>query len=158
MKGYLKAVYDVEAKRVHTVNYEGKKKRSSNGKNNYFYRRADYKKVYVQLHEKWYPPDGVRVVPRGRRRRRGEAPRAAREKRGEGRGETVLAGEQDRAGRDWGGGDGLEGAGAGEEEVTTGERVARSVSVGCDEHRSSRVCASVLPVPLSRESSNFLFR
>ncbi len=65
MKGYLKAVYDVEAKRVHTVNYEGKKKRSSNGKNNYFYRRADYKKVYVQLHEKWYPPTGFASSPAG---------------------------------------------------------------------------------------------
>ena len=47
VKGYLKAVYDVEAKRVHTVNYEGKKKRSSNGKNNYFYRRAEDRKSVV---------------------------------------------------------------------------------------------------------------
>jgi large subunit ribosomal protein L23 len=65
VKETLEKVYGIGVSRVHTVNYEGKKKRSSNGKNNYFYRRADYKKVYVQLHEKWYPPTGFASSPAG---------------------------------------------------------------------------------------------
>ena len=45
--------------RVHTANYEGKKKRDRGG----FHRRADYKKVYVTLKERWFPPEAFRVKP-----------------------------------------------------------------------------------------------
>ena len=39
---------------VRTANYEGKKKRDRGG----FHKRADYKKVYVTLRERWFPPEG----------------------------------------------------------------------------------------------------
>ena len=59
VKNLLQTVYKVGVERVHTINYEGKKKRVGN----YFYQRPDYKKVYVQLKEKWYPPKGFAVTP-----------------------------------------------------------------------------------------------
>jgi|TARA_B100000401_G_scaffold344533_1_gene242504 large subunit ribosomal protein L23 len=58
VKECLEKVYGVGVERVHTVNYEGKKKR----RGNYFYHRPDYKKVYVQLQERWYPPKGFAVT------------------------------------------------------------------------------------------------
>ena len=58
VKECLEKVYGVGVERVHTVNYEGKKKR----RGNYFYHRPDYKKVYVQLRERWYPPKGFAVT------------------------------------------------------------------------------------------------
>lgn len=57
VRNFLQTVYQVGVERVHTINYEGKKKR----RGNYFYQRADYKKVYVQLKEKWFPPKGFAV-------------------------------------------------------------------------------------------------
>ena len=58
VKETLEKVYGIGVSRVHTVNYEGKKKR----RGNYFYHRPDYKKVYVQLRERWYPPKGFAVT------------------------------------------------------------------------------------------------
>ena len=45
LKQYLEKVYGLRVKKVNTLNYEGKKKRSSKG----FYTRTDYKKAYVTL-------------------------------------------------------------------------------------------------------------
>ena len=56
----METVYKVGVERVHTINYEGKKKRHPS--KNYYYQRADYKKVYVQLKEKWFPPKGFAVT------------------------------------------------------------------------------------------------
>jgi large subunit ribosomal protein L23 len=53
----LQSVYGVGVDKVHTANYEGKKKRQGN----HFYHRPDYKKVYVKLSERWYPPKGFAI-------------------------------------------------------------------------------------------------
>jgi large subunit ribosomal protein L23 len=45
IKSILEGVYGLEVEGVKTINYLGKKKRSRDG----FYRRADFKKAYVQL-------------------------------------------------------------------------------------------------------------
>ena len=47
MKGLLESVYGLEVESVRTLNVEGKKKRSKQG----YYRRSDYKKVYITLKE-----------------------------------------------------------------------------------------------------------
>lgn len=57
----MQTVYKVGVERVHTINYEGKKKKSRS--HNYYYNRPDYKKVYVQLREKWFPPQGFAIKP-----------------------------------------------------------------------------------------------
>jgi len=59
VRNLLRAVYDIGVDRVHTANYEGKKKRQGN----HFYHRPDYKKVYVKLSERWYPPKGFAIQP-----------------------------------------------------------------------------------------------
>ncbi|KAL3137728.1 hypothetical protein ABBQ38_004994 [Trebouxia sp. C0009 RCD-2024] len=43
LKKYLESVYGLNVATVRTLNYEGAKKRSKHG----FFRRPDYKKVYV---------------------------------------------------------------------------------------------------------------
>ncbi|CAI7742213.1 unnamed protein product [Closterium sp. NIES-53] len=45
IRRYLETLYNLEVSRVHTMNYEGKKKRSQYG----YYRRPDWKKVVVEL-------------------------------------------------------------------------------------------------------------
>ena len=52
VRAVLERVYGVGVEAIHTVNFEGKKKRGQGG----FYRRADYKKVFVLLKEPWTPP------------------------------------------------------------------------------------------------------
>jgi len=47
VKAFLQSVYGLEVAAVRSANVEGKKKRSKKG----FYRRADYKKVFVELKE-----------------------------------------------------------------------------------------------------------
>lgn len=47
VKTFLQSVYGLEVAAVRSLNVEGKKKRSKKG----FYRRADYKKVFVELKE-----------------------------------------------------------------------------------------------------------
>ena len=59
VRAFLERVHGVGVERVHTANYEGKKKRDRGG----FHRRADYKKVYVTLKERWFPPEAFRVKP-----------------------------------------------------------------------------------------------
>mmetsp|Transcript_10105 Transcript_10105/g.16159 ORF Transcript_10105/g.16159 Transcript_10105/m.16159 type:complete len:183 (+) Transcript_10105:258-806(+) len=59
VRNFLQTVYKVGVERVHTINYEGKKKRYGN--TNRFFNRPDYKKVYVQLTHKWFPPKGFAV-------------------------------------------------------------------------------------------------
>ena len=59
VRNLLQSVYKVGVQKVHTANYEGKKKRQGN----YFYQRPDYKKVYVKLRERWYPPAGFAIQP-----------------------------------------------------------------------------------------------
>ena len=66
MRNLLQSVYKVGVQKVHTANYEGKKKRQGN----YFYQRPDYKKVYVKLRERWYPRLGLRSSPSTGTRRR----------------------------------------------------------------------------------------
>mmetsp|Transcript_16467 Transcript_16467/g.40334 ORF Transcript_16467/g.40334 Transcript_16467/m.40334 type:complete len:130 (-) Transcript_16467:286-675(-) len=61
IRNFLQTVYKVEVSKVHTINYEGKKKRAGSKA---FFRRPDYKKVYVQLKEKWFPPNVFSVIPR----------------------------------------------------------------------------------------------
>ena len=41
IRNFLQTVYKVGVEKVHTINYEGKKKRAKNS----FYRRPDYKKA-----------------------------------------------------------------------------------------------------------------
>ncbi len=50
-------MYGVGVDKVHTANYEGKKKR----RGFHYYQKADYKKVYVKLRERWFPPPGFAV-------------------------------------------------------------------------------------------------
>ena len=59
MKEFLLKVHGVKVKRLDTVNYDGKKKRNARGTG--FYRRPDYKKVYVTLEERWMPPERFQV-------------------------------------------------------------------------------------------------
>ena len=59
VRAFLERAHGVGVERVHTANYEGKKKRDRGG----FHRRADYKKVYVTLKERWFPPEAFRVKP-----------------------------------------------------------------------------------------------
>ena len=47
VKSFLQSVYGVVVDSVRTLNVEGKKKRSKQG----YYRRSDYKKVFVTLKE-----------------------------------------------------------------------------------------------------------
>jgi large subunit ribosomal protein L23 len=47
IKSFLERVHGLSVESVRTLNYEGKKKRSKQG----YYRRPDYKKVYVTLKE-----------------------------------------------------------------------------------------------------------
>ena len=48
-------VHGIEVLRVDTANYEGKKKR--NLERGTWFRKPDYKKVYVTLGERWFPPE-----------------------------------------------------------------------------------------------------
>jgi large subunit ribosomal protein L23 len=57
VRNLLRTVYNIGVDRVHTANYEGKKKRQGN----HFYHRPDYKKVYVKLTERWFPPNGFAI-------------------------------------------------------------------------------------------------
>ena len=61
VRNFLETVHDVRVADVRTANYEGKKKRDRGG----FHRRADTKKVYVTLRERWYPPSAFAVKPQG---------------------------------------------------------------------------------------------
>lgn len=47
IKQFLERVYGLNVATVRTLNVEGKKKRGKHG----FYRRPDYKKVYVTLNQ-----------------------------------------------------------------------------------------------------------
>ena len=47
IRQYLERVYNLNIASVRTLNVEGKKKRGKHG----FYRRPDYKKVYVTLNK-----------------------------------------------------------------------------------------------------------
>ncbi|GJP47361.1 hypothetical protein CLOM_g6561 [Closterium sp. NIES-68] len=55
IRRYLESLYGLEVDRVHTMNYEGKKKRSRFG----FYRRPDWKKVVVELKNPVTLPENV---------------------------------------------------------------------------------------------------
>ena len=55
IKLFLEKAHNLEVESVRTLNVEGKKKRSKTG----FYRRADFKKVYVTLKE---PAGGVQQL------------------------------------------------------------------------------------------------
>ena len=57
VRNLLQSVYGVAVDKVHTANYEGKKKR----RGFHYYQKADYKKVYVKLRERWFPPPGFAV-------------------------------------------------------------------------------------------------
>lgn len=59
IKAFLQTVCAVGVRDVRTANYEGKKKRDKGG----FHRRPDYKKAYVSLTERWFPPAAFRVKP-----------------------------------------------------------------------------------------------
>ena len=54
VRAYLERALGIGVADVRTANYEGKKKRDRGG----FHKRADYKKVYVTLRERWFPPEG----------------------------------------------------------------------------------------------------
>ena len=58
VRAFLERAHGIGVERVHTANYEGKKKRDRGG----FHRRADYKKVYVTLKERWFPPEAFRTT------------------------------------------------------------------------------------------------
>jgi large subunit ribosomal protein L23 len=64
VRAYLERALNVGVESVHTANYEGRKRRDRGG----FHRRADFKKVYVTLTERWFPPEAFRVkaAPAGR--------------------------------------------------------------------------------------------
>ena len=55
VKAFLTQVHGIEVLRVDTANYEGKKKR--NLERGTWFRKPDYKKVYVTLGERWFPPE-----------------------------------------------------------------------------------------------------
>ena len=55
VKAFLEKAHGLAIESVRTLNVEGKKKRSKTG----YYRRADYKKVYVTLKE---PAGGVQAA------------------------------------------------------------------------------------------------
>jgi len=55
VKALLTQVHGIEVLRVDTANYEGKKKR--NLERGTWFRKPDYKKVYVTLGERWFPPE-----------------------------------------------------------------------------------------------------
>ncbi len=55
VKAFLEKAYGLDVDSVRTLNVEGKKKRSKHG----YYRRADFKKVYVSLKE----PAGGTTAP-----------------------------------------------------------------------------------------------
>lgn len=59
IKSFLETVCGVSVRDVRTANYEGKKKRDKGG----FHRKPDYKKAYVSLTERWFPPAVFRVKP-----------------------------------------------------------------------------------------------
>jgi len=52
VKRFLERAYGIAIADVRTSNLDGKKKRDRGG----FHQRADVKKVYVTLKERWYPP------------------------------------------------------------------------------------------------------
>jgi ribosomal protein L23 len=51
IKNYLKSIYGLEIKRVHTANYQGKKKALRLRNKVVYYRRPDYKSVTVELNQ-----------------------------------------------------------------------------------------------------------
>jgi ribosomal protein L23 len=55
IKTFLTDVHGIEVLKVDTANYEGKKKR--NLERGTLFRKPDYKKVYVTLGERWFPPE-----------------------------------------------------------------------------------------------------
>jgi large subunit ribosomal protein L23 len=61
VRNFLETVHDIRVVDVRTANYEGKKKRDRGG----FHRRADTKKVYVTLRERWFPPSAFALKPQG---------------------------------------------------------------------------------------------
>ena len=55
IKTFLTDVHGIEVLKVDTANYEGKKKRNLERGN--LFRKPDYKKVYVTLGQRWFPPE-----------------------------------------------------------------------------------------------------
>ena len=55
IKSFLTDVHGIEVLKVDTANYEGKKKRNLERGN--LFRKPDYKKVYVTLGQRWFPPE-----------------------------------------------------------------------------------------------------
>ena len=51
IKNYLKSIYGLDIKRVHTANYQGKKKALRLRNKIVYYRRPDYKSVTVELNQ-----------------------------------------------------------------------------------------------------------
>ena len=74
VRNLLQSVYGVGVDKVHTANYEGKKKR----RGFHYYQKADYKKVYVKLRERWFPPRGLPCRRWTATRPRGTNPRRRR--------------------------------------------------------------------------------
>ena len=51
IKNYLRGVYGLDVKRVHTANYQGKKKQLRLKNKVVYYRKPDFKSVTVELNE-----------------------------------------------------------------------------------------------------------
>mmetsp|Transcript_15934 Transcript_15934/g.40592 ORF Transcript_15934/g.40592 Transcript_15934/m.40592 type:complete len:108 (-) Transcript_15934:160-483(-) len=51
IKNYLKTIYGLDVKRVHTANYQGKKKTIRTKSRIIYYRKPDYKSVTVELNQ-----------------------------------------------------------------------------------------------------------
>ena len=57
VRAYLERALRVKTTDVRTSNYDGAKRRDRGG----FHRRAAFKKVYVTLGERWFPPEAFRA-------------------------------------------------------------------------------------------------